>query len=705
MYKGIQERESICSAFIKNIDKYRNERIALYGIGVNTVYLLENLNDFNIVAVMDQKKEDELFYGLPVISEEEARDMVDVIVIIARNAVLPIIYKRISNLKKDNILIMDVLGNIISSEKINEEVSNNKYWNITYDDLIKSIDKYDIISFDIFDTIIMRKILRPESVFDVIEKDIKCNIIEGFEFKKFRNKAVEMALKEDVNPTIKQIYNCFQKIANIESSMVKKIMDLEIQTEKRFLVPRQSIVDAMKYATKIGKQVYLISDMYLDRSIIKEILDELGINSYDDIFVSCDVKKSKWPNGDIFVYYKERIVKNKSQKLLHIGDNISADIECARAKNIDTFYIMDVYEMLVQSHLSDLLVNVRTLEDEIILGLIIAKVLNNPFALSKFKGKLYINEIGCIGYIGYGPLLVGFTNWLINKYKGKENSNILFLARDGYVLIQVYNRIVKEMGIKEEMPNAIYTLASRRALTVAAIRNEKDLEFAINRIDYKGTCREILKLKFGIDAKKDDKYADEILEMDTFKKQIWMYKDEILANSKEEREEYLKYLEKIGAIGDDKNIIAFDTQTIGTSVYHLEKIVNKPVELVCFVLLNSADYSLHDEIRSYSYLGEDTFYLCQKNFTKSSTLNDSILTSPYPQFIKIDREHQAIYGIKEKSQIYFEKINEVHEGIMNFINDYLELAKYKNEMQYISTNLLDDLNGLIFHKSLIIEII
>ena len=49
----------------------------------------------------------------------------------------------------------------------------------------------------------------------------------------------------------------------------------------------------MEYAIAQGKEVAIISDMYLPSEIITDILNSLGIKGYTKLYVSCDYGVSK----------------------------------------------------------------------------------------------------------------------------------------------------------------------------------------------------------------------------------------------------------------------------------------------------------------------------------------------------------------------------------------------------------------------------
>lgn len=65
------------------------------------------------------------------------------------------------------------------------------------------IDGYDAISFDLFDTLIMRKVLEPVDIFDLIQERIKYKGIEISDFKKKRRTAEIRSHSGD----IKKIYD------------------------------------------------------------------------------------------------------------------------------------------------------------------------------------------------------------------------------------------------------------------------------------------------------------------------------------------------------------------------------------------------------------------------------------------------------------------------------------------------------------------
>jgi len=67
----LSEKEYVISAFKRNFSHFSNIPIAIYGIGKNTQYILDNFLDFNIVGLMDEARTGDIIYGKQIISFDE----------------------------------------------------------------------------------------------------------------------------------------------------------------------------------------------------------------------------------------------------------------------------------------------------------------------------------------------------------------------------------------------------------------------------------------------------------------------------------------------------------------------------------------------------------------------------------------------------------------------------------------------------------
>ena len=117
-----------------------------------------------------------------------------------------------------------------------------------YYDLIKLIDENNIISFDIFDTLVFRNVLKPVDIFKIMEKQNKIK-----NFAKLRIKAEqESRVKENnMETTLDLIY---EKLKYYDIKIdIQKIKDQELAVEKEFITINPFMKKIYDYALSKNK--------------------------------------------------------------------------------------------------------------------------------------------------------------------------------------------------------------------------------------------------------------------------------------------------------------------------------------------------------------------------------------------------------------------------------------------------------------------
>lgn len=114
-----------------------------------------------------------------------------------------------------------------------------------------------------------------------------------------------------------------------KASLVASMIDLEIKTEKRELVPNEPLINTIKRARKNNPslKVYFVSDMYLSKKYILDLLNHFKIDVFDDGIVSTDVNYIK-ANGGLFSCLHNKKIFGDSFSLstnIHIGDSRTSD--------------------------------------------------------------------------------------------------------------------------------------------------------------------------------------------------------------------------------------------------------------------------------------------------------------------------------------------------------------------------------------------
>lgn len=324
-----------------------------------------------------------------------------------------------------------------------------------------------VYSFDIFDTLITRKTNKATGIFALMQKKIVSekefdglpDFVRDF-FYNVRVNAENEARKTSQiiagtsEITLDQIYDLMQLMNGLKDHEVALLKELEMNTERENMVPIWGNINLLKQYRKDGNEVYLISDMYLSSSFIRELLLRT-----DDVFesipilVSCEKNRSKAKGSLYQLWIKEN--KIDVQKWIHIGDNNLAD--GIRVKQFGG--IPHIYENKSIDEFGDMLSERFPGHMEIQLS---------AGATNKISIRNENHEMGV--RIG-GPILYGYVFWILENCMHMGIENLYFVARDGYVLKKIAEVIVtnKKMSIQLH-----YLYGSRIAWRLPAVVDSRD---------------------------------------------------------------------------------------------------------------------------------------------------------------------------------------------------------------------------------------
>ena len=248
------EQQKTVQTFRENFSSRKGEKIIIYGTGINAEAVVTQCSEYRFVGLLDAAKTGELFWGLKVLLEEEVISSgCKCIVVIARPAVHSIIYSRIKAwTSKHNIAVYDIYGNLIA-DKLQDKERLNPYFDKSYESLWKEIQDHEVISFDIFDTLLVRSTYEPIDVFRLLDAEFAGKY--PFTFSKERI-AAEKALEGE--PDIYTIYQKIGEKCGLVESECRELMQREVEKELQVLSVRDCMVNCLRDCIKRGKEVYLI---------------------------------------------------------------------------------------------------------------------------------------------------------------------------------------------------------------------------------------------------------------------------------------------------------------------------------------------------------------------------------------------------------------------------------------------------------------
>jgi HAD superfamily hydrolase (TIGR01549 family) len=323
----------------------------------------------------------------------------------------------------------------LSKNKILNKVFENS---IIEQEYIKYLSNKDIkvVSFDIFDTLFFRKCRTPENIFLQMGENnlIKELFLDAGNFKEFRINCEKEVYKNSKNEEVllKDIYNIFP----ITQKQKQKLLALELKIEQKNLFINKHIYRWIKLAKNFGKKIILTSDMYLSLKEIRKV----ALNKFEDIsiidnfYISSEIGLRK-STGKLFEYILNKNNINANE-MVHIGDNISSDINIANAIGISTIYYN--YDKNFQVVLE----NEKTYLKESFLEkdyLRFLSYLTNPY---KNEEEKFFYEIGsCF----FGPILWEFSIWLNQIAQQQSIKQLNFLMREGFTFEKVFKLLFPDI--------------------------------------------------------------------------------------------------------------------------------------------------------------------------------------------------------------------------------------------------------------------
>lgn len=290
------------------------------------------------------------------------------------------------------------------------------------------IDKAEIISFDIFDTLLLRPYIKPTDLFMHIEL-----LEKAHGFADARVKAENLARKhhkdkEDI--TLDEIY---AEIPETYGHLKNK----ELSWEYQVLQPNMEIKKIFEYAKFQGKRIIIISDMYLTKKYLERLLIKKGYAGFEKLYVSSEIQKTKW-TGNLYSYVCNDLEIN-ANKILHIGDNKQSDVIMAHKIGFQVFHYIKPMEQLLEndSRANKFYeLNGSNLGASILLGCLSLYNIN--------KNENYWQDFG---FKYGGPVVYGYMQWLSHQLEKNNINDALFVARDGYSLQKVFD-LIKNDNIK-----------------------------------------------------------------------------------------------------------------------------------------------------------------------------------------------------------------------------------------------------------------
>ena len=568
----------------------------------------------------------------------------------------------------------------------------------------------DLISFDIFDTLIYRPLYEPKDLFIFLNNEFnKLFKSSGLtEFSKIRVEAEERTRKyissdksyEDI--TLDEIYSFIEKKYKLDKTKLDIIKIKETELEILFCKKRETTYSLYRLCKLLNKKIVATSDIYLPREVIERILEINNYTDFDRIYLSCEDKISK-ATGNLF---KHLIVEQKinPKNILHIGDNLESDVLMPKKLGIKTFHFpkaLDIFNNYFPNinntnYCGSLYKNFDVLNidheytnsylgNRLSSSLISNMYFDNPYVSFNQYSDFNIDPY-FIGYYVLGMHMLSLSSWILRDAKINNYDSISFMARDGYLPFEV-SKILQNTYLGKKI-DLEYIYVSRKSLMPLTLKEFKDFYKIKDYIEIsKVTIKEIIKnLRYILidDQNKINKILeDNNFSQNTVLNDIEEYNKliEVIYNKLYDKSKF-KYTYNSAKLYFEKyfkgNAATFDIGYSGQPELIISNILEKPINTY-FIHCNS-DAGYKNSI--YGKYKLKTFYDYKPTFT--GTLREYLISSDQPSCIgyEIDKNNKPVPIFeKDKNYTYYSKqmLKEIQKGCLDFVKNFNEtFGKYKD---------------------------
>lgn len=313
-----------------------------------------------------------------------------------------------------------------------------------------------IVSFDIFDTAIVRKCQSPRDVFLFLADHAPFKGAgHSVHFATLRQRAEEIARRRihavtgSAEATLFEIHTELATLAGIDASLVPQMVAAEETIELSLCITHPFLHQVYRRAHANGKAVWFVSDSYHNAKFLRRLIASCGYNNPNDRVVSsCDERCSKG-SGKLLPKLFEQAGLTATD-IVHVGDNMNSDCVLPTQAGINGVWhpLAGAPEGVMPS---------QSREQAVASGLAAwgSRTFEPP---RPFWWRF--------GFGFAGPLLVGFSWWLHEKMKEDGIKRAYFMLRDGDVLKRVYDVLME--GRSDAIPSSLLE-SSRRAYMLPAL--------------------------------------------------------------------------------------------------------------------------------------------------------------------------------------------------------------------------------------------
>ncbi len=281
----------------------------------------------------------------------------------------------------------------------------------------------NLASFDIFDTVLLRKCGKPGNIFHLLAQklypDDEAKRVAFIRWRRQAEGRVASRIKGR-ETTIADIYTDTDVVQFCDYTP-SQLVAAEKEIEADNLTANPAVKSIIEKCRAEGKTICFISDMYLDSEFLSQVLKREGcLVGNEEVYVSCEEETRKSTGA---LYDKVRSYLNPTH-WEHYGDHPVSDVKRAKGKGIKASLIKTAFTES-EKHFADNC-DQHGYELSCLAGLQrVARITNGHNAYSALAADFV------------APAYIPYVQFVLEKAKELGIKRIYFLSRDSYILQKI----------------------------------------------------------------------------------------------------------------------------------------------------------------------------------------------------------------------------------------------------------------------------
>lgn len=451
-----------------------------------------------------------------------------------------------------------------------------------------------VVSFDVFDTLLLRPVITPADIFRLLENYLgipnfhNMRVTAEAEARKFKPPYLQ-----DI--TIDDIYDMYAKIFHASDEETAMLKNEEMKLEYQVLYARRTAKYLFSEAKKAGKKIIIISDMYLSSEFIDKALRKNGYEGYEHIYVSSETGVNKSSKLMYKLVLSDLAAEGITpQEVLHIGDNKRSDVDSALAVGMKARHLPKAVEMRnncrqLKRVYSFILMDVMNSNNAMLYGILLNLYFDDPF-MPFDKNSFFDGDPKLFGY-WFAPLMFGFTKWMIERVEKRNIEQLLWVWRDGYIPSKLFD-IMRPYFTDRKLDTARIYLGRDFRLPFAAL-DKNGLFTCLSETPFSavGSVDDFIRNRLLCTDEEEHKEILDIFfrhgyltgdtpigKFENYRGFIYELEPYFIKNARSKINLYREYIEQ--NLSKNKKTAIFDRSPRGKSSRFLEQYFN--IETVCF---------------------------------------------------------------------------------------------------------------------------